>query len=112
MSLEQMLTTYFTAKWMGLFISWPWAALNIKNNSDLKKQYDDFSKTVDKVSPWINEDTKMAFFSAMITSQQNDANLSEKKVEEYLRNQKLIKKYVDEGLSIEEIKVLLKMKEK
>ena len=83
MSLEQMLTTYFTAKWMGLFISWPWAALNIKNNSDLKKQYDDFSKTVDKVSPWINEDTKMAFFSAMITSQQNDANLSEKKVEEY-----------------------------
>lgn len=83
MSLEQMLTTYFTAKWMGLFISWPWAALNIKNNSDLKKQYNEFSKTVDKVSPWINEDTKMAFFSAMITSQQNDANLSEKKVKEY-----------------------------
>ena len=25
----------------------------------------------------------MAFFSAMITSQQNDANLSEKKVKEY-----------------------------
>ena len=25
----------------------------------------------------------MAFFSAMITSQQNDANLSERKVEEY-----------------------------
>lgn len=83
MSLEQMLTTYFTAKWMGLFISWPWAALNIKNNSDLKNQYDEFSKTVDKVSPWINEDTKMAFFSAMITSQQNDANLSEKRVEKY-----------------------------
>lgn len=83
MSLEQMLTTYFTAKWMGLFISWPWTALNIKNNSDLRNQYDEFSKTVDKVSPWINEDTKMAFFSAMITSQQNDANLSEKKIEEY-----------------------------
>ena len=83
MSLEQMLTTYFTAKWMGLFISWPWAALNIKNNSDLKKQYDEFSKTVDKVSPWINEDTKMAFFSAMITSQQNDANLSEKQISKY-----------------------------
>lgn len=83
MSLEQMLTTYFTAKWMGLFISWPWAALNIKNNSDLRNQYEEFSKAVDKISPWINEDTKMAFFSAMITSQQNDANLSEKKVKGY-----------------------------
>ena len=83
MSLEQLLTTYFTAKWMWLFISWPWAALNIKNNSDLKNQYDEFSKAVNKLAPWINEETKQAFFSAMITSQQNDANLSEKKIEEY-----------------------------
>lgn len=83
MSLEQMLTTFFTAQWMWLIIQTPWAAFNIKQNLDLKKQYDEFSKTVDKLAPWINEDTKQAFFSAMITSQQNDANLSDRKIEKY-----------------------------
>ena len=83
MSVKQLLTTFFTAQWMWLFISWPWAWFNIKQNQDLKEEYDQFSKTVDKVAPWINEETKQAFFSAMITSQQNDANLSEKKIEEY-----------------------------
>ena len=51
----------------------------------------------------------------MVTVKSYDGKIvrvPEEKVEEYLRNQKLIKKYVDEGLSIEEIKVLLKMKEK
>ena len=51
----------------------------------------------------------------MVTVKSYDGKMvrvPEKKVEEYLRNQKLIKKYVDEWLSIEEIKVLLKMKEK
>ena len=82
-SVKQLLTTFRTAKWMWLIVPLPWVALNIKQNQDLKKQYDEFSKAVDELAPWINEDTKQAFFSAMITSQQNDAKLSDKKVKEY-----------------------------
>ena len=83
MSIKQALTTYFTAKTMGLGIMLPWVAVNIKQNQDLQKQYNDFSRTVDEIAPWINEETKQAFFSAMITSQQNDAKLSEKRIEKY-----------------------------
>ena len=48
----------------------------------------------------------------MVTVKSYDGNLvriPEEKVEKYLRNQRLIKKYLDDGMNIEEIKVLLKM---
>lgn len=80
---EQLLTIWWTAIWMWWAVQWPWVAINIKNNQDLKKEYDNFSKAIDKLSPWINDETKQAFFSAMITAQQNDANLSEKRIEKY-----------------------------
>lgn len=83
MTVEQALTIWWTAMWIWWLTQTPWAAINIKQNQDLRKEYEDFSRALDKVAPWINEETKMAFFSAMITSQQNDANLSDKKVKEY-----------------------------
>ena len=48
----------------------------------------------------------------MVTVKSYDGKLvriPEEKVEEYLENQRLIKKYLDDGMNIEEIKVLLKM---
>ena len=48
----------------------------------------------------------------MVTVKPYDGKLvriSEEKVEWYLENQRLIKKYLDDGMNIEEIKVLLKM---
>ena len=83
MTLERLLTTGITAWLMWLIIETPWAAINIKNNTDLNEQYNEYSKALDEIAPWINEETKEAFFSAMITSQQNDAKLSEKRVEKY-----------------------------
>lgn len=83
MTLEQALTIWWTAMWIWWLTQTPWAAINIKQNQDLRKQYEDFSRALDKIAPWINEETKQAFFSAMITSQQNDADLSEKMVEKY-----------------------------
>lgn len=83
MTLEQALTIWWTAMWIWWLTQTPWAAINIKQNQDLRKQYEDFSKALDKIAPWISEETKMAFFSAMITSQQNDANVSEKNIERY-----------------------------
>ena len=83
MSLEDALTTFFIALWMWSIIQAPWAAINYKNNIDLKNQYDWFSETLDKVAPWINEETKQAFFSAMVTSQEKDANLSDKQISKY-----------------------------
>lgn len=80
---EQLVTIWWTAIWLWWGMQLPWAAINIKQNQDLKKEYEEFSNALDKLAPWINEETKQAFFSAMITSQQNDANLSEKKVEKY-----------------------------
>lgn len=83
MTLEQLLTIGWTAMWIWWITQTPWAAINIKQNQDLRKQYEDFSRALDKLAPWINEETKQAFFSAMITSQQNDANLSDMQIEKY-----------------------------
>lgn len=82
-TLKQLLTSIFAGWWFWWMIQWPWLAVNIKQNQDLKEQYDEFSDALDKVAPWINKETKEAFFSAMVTSQQKDANLSEKRVEKY-----------------------------
>lgn len=83
MSLRDYITLWLTSWWMWWIIQWPWVIVNIKQNQDLKKEYDDFSLALDKIAPWIEEETKQAFFSAMITSQQNDIDLSEKKIERY-----------------------------
>ena len=48
----------------------------------------------------------------MVTVKPYDGKLvriSEEKVEGYLENQRLIKKYLDDGMNIEEIKILLKI---
>lgn len=83
LTLQQLLTIWWTARWVGGITQWVWTVINIKQNQDLRKEYDNFSKALDEIAPWINEETKQAFFSAMITSQQNDASLSEKRVEKY-----------------------------
>ena len=51
----------------------------------------------------------------MVTVKSYDEKLvriPEEKLDEYLENQRLIKKYLDDGMNIEEIKVLLKMENK
>ena len=51
----------------------------------------------------------------MVTVKSYDGKLvriPEEKLDEYLENQRLIKKYLDDGMNVEEIKVLLKMENK
>ena len=65
-------------------VLWWWnAAVEIKNHQELKNDFDEWSKVVDEVAPWVSQKDKETLFSTIVAAQIQDANMDNKLVEKY-----------------------------
>ena len=65
-------------------VLWGWnATVEIKNHQELKDSFDEWSKAVDEIAPWVSQKDKETLFSTIVAAQIHDANMDNKLVERY-----------------------------
>ena len=77
------LTTFVISSIVWSVLWWWNATVELKNHQELKDAFDEWSKAVDEIAPWVSQKDKETLFSTIVAAQIHDANMDNKLVERY-----------------------------
>ena len=80
---QERLTIWWISSIIWAMFWWWDFMINFSQNNELNAAFNEWSEAVDKIAPWVSQKDKKTLFSAIVSAQVEDMQMSEDKVNKY-----------------------------
>ena len=79
----ERLTTFGISAFIGWILQWWNIMIEIEWHKELEKSFEEWSEAVDDFAPWVPEEDKKKFFSAIVAAEIQDQQMSDRQINKY-----------------------------